>query len=283
MRQKILYSPNEVKTLIDSNGVVIIDTRESEDYLRGHIPGAMHAPEIFPYLSRSTPEGLADLQRTFLEIFSKAGISMHKPAIFYEMQLDGCYGCSCRGYWLLTYMGHPAAGILHSGFRGWQVAGRQIETGPVAPTPVEFAGHRHHHIMATRDDVLAAIDDPGVVLLDNRDEPEWLGFSSSPYTVDFAPRKGRIPGAIWIEWYEFMDRTGPITTFKSPEAIRALCASRGVYPDQDIIIYCFKGCRAANTYVALKLAGFQKLRVYFASWNEWARDNVPIEEVHPAG
>ncbi|MBA3004521.1 MAG: sulfurtransferase, partial [Desulfurivibrio sp.] len=40
--------------------------------------------------------------------------------------------------------------------------------------------------------------------------------------------------------------------------------------------------RAANTYVALKLAGFTRLRVYFASWNEWARDpNLPIESGEP--
>ena len=62
-----------------------------------------------------------------------------------------------------------------------------------------------------------------VSLLDNRDEDEWRGVSSSPYGIDFAPRKGRIPGANWIEWYQFMDTTQPIPYFKSGESARALC------------------------------------------------------------
>ena len=132
--------------------------------------------------------------------------------------------------------------------------------------------------MATKEDVLEAIHDSSIILLDNRDREEWLGKSSSPYGPDFAPRKGRIPGARWIEWYEFMERPLALPAFKNKEAIQGLCASQGIKPDDDIIIYCFKGSRAANTYIALKESGFQKVRVYFASWNEWSRDlDLPID------
>lgn len=79
-----------------------------------------------------------------------------------------------------------------------------------------------------------------------------------------------------------MDRA-PIPAFRPPEEIRALCASQGILPESNVIIYCFKGSRAAHTYVALSLAGFEKLRVYFASWNEWSRDpNLPIECGEPS-
>ena len=50
-------------------------------------------------------------------------------------------------------------------------------------------------------------------------------------------------------------------------------------PEDDIIIYCFKGARASNTFVALKEAGFNNIRNYFGSWNEWSRDpDLPIDE-----
>ena len=29
----------------------------------------------------------------------------------------------------------------------------------------------------------------------------------SPYGKDFCPRKGRIPGAVWLEWYRMMKPT----------------------------------------------------------------------------
>lgn len=283
MREKILYTPAEVKSLIETGGAILIDTRGNNDYRNGHIPGAAHETEFFTYLSMTTPAGLAALRETFTGIFSRLGVSENKPVIFYEHKLDGCYGCSCRAYWLLTYLGHPAVGILDGGFLAWQQdASRAIDSTPASPHPVKFIARPQKTIMATQADVLAAVNNPGAILLDNRDEPEWLGLSSSPYTIDFAPRKGRIPGAIWIEWYEFMDRTRRVTAFKTPESIRSLCASRGIHPGQDIIIYCFKGCRAANTYVAMKLSGFTNLRVYFGSWNEWSRDpSLPVSAGTP--
>lgn len=283
MREKLLYTPAAVKSLIETDSVILIDTRGANDYRNGHIPGALHTNDIFTYLGTTSPTGLTALRETFTRLFSQLGVSENKRTIFYEHKLDGCYGSSCRAYWLLTYLGHPAAGILDGGFLAWrQDPTRAIDRTPASPRPVEFIARPRKELMATQTDVLAAVYDPEVVLLDNRDEPEWLGLSSSPYTIDFAPRKGRIPGAIWIEWYEFMDRTRTITAFKSSESIRSLCASRGIHPGQDIIIYCFKGCRAANTYMAMKLAGFNNLRVYFGSWNEWSRDpSLPISEGTP--
>lgn len=103
-------------------------------------------------------------------------------------------------------------------------------------------------LMATYEDVRAALGSPTVRLLDNRDRVEWLAESSSPYGVDFAPRKGRIPGAVWIEWYDFMTVTDNHAAFRNAEDIRALAASRGLRPDDDIIIYCFKG-RARGQYL----------------------------------
>jgi thiosulfate/3-mercaptopyruvate sulfurtransferase len=52
----------------------------------------------------------------------------------------------------------------------------------------------------------------------------------------------------------------------------------GVNTDDDIIIYCFKGSRASNTFAALKSAGFTKLRNDLGSWYEWAVDeSLPVE------
>ncbi|HIJ78355.1 MAG: sulfurtransferase [Desulfobulbaceae bacterium] len=277
MTKKILYPPQEVNSLIAQHAVLLIDIRDNESYAEAHIPGAVNVPEVFTFLSTSSPAGLAELQATFSHSFARAGVTSDRRVIFYEDSLDSRYGASCRGYWLAGYLGHRDCGILDGGFFAWQNLGLREETTPATPAPSNFSAQPDAQLMATRDDVLAAIGDPSVILLDNRDAAEWLGKSSSPYGVDFAPRRGRIPGARWIEWYSFMDRK-PIPAFRPVEEIRALCATHHIYPESDIIIYCFKGSRAAHTYVALKLAGFKKLRVYFASWNEWARDpRLPVE------
>jgi len=271
MKEKILYTPKEVNELVYKGTVVLLDIRDFEDYRAEHIPGAVNVPEIFYYLSETTPAGLDALHDTFHEILANVGLSNDKIAIVYEEGLDSRYGGSCRGYWLITYLGHNA-GVLDGGLKAWLDEELPVESS-------EFPLNPQNNLMVTKDEMLKAIQTPGIVLLDNRDKVEWLGESSSPYGVEFAPRKGRIPGAKWIEWYEFMDRTLATPGFKSTEEIQSICAAHDIYPDDDIIIYCFKGARAANTYVALKEAGFQKLRIYFGSWNEWSRDpNLPIEE-----
>ena len=136
-------------------------------------------------------------------------------------------------------------------------------------------------VMLTRADVEQALG-TDVVLLDVRDVDEWIGESSSPYGKDFAPRKGRLPGARWIEWYRFMKPSANGPVFKSPDEIRAECASAGVKPDDTVYLYCFKGARASNTFLALKQAGFDDVRMYFGSWNEWSRDpSLPIESGPP--
>lgn len=276
--KKILYTPFELFTLIQEESPAIIDIRDPAAYELGHIPGAVNIPEIFDYLSMSDAHGIEDLQKTFQKLFSEAGINMDKQVVFYEESLDSRYGSSCRGYWLLTYLGHPDAAILDGGYIAWLEENLPETTKVPSPVPAVFSVHPKDSIIATKDEVIKAMRSANIIILDNRDADEWFGKSSSPYGINFAPRKGRIPGATWIEWYEFMDRTQKIPGFKPPSEIKKLCSDHGLFPDQEIIIYCFKGARAAHAYVAMLLAGFTKLRVYFASWNEWSRDSsLPLE------
>ena len=76
--------------------------------------------------------------------------------------------------------------------------------------------------------MLAALGKPGIAILDVRDVDEWIGDSSSPYGKDFCPRKGRIPGAVWLEWYRMMKPTGEGPRFKSKDEILAECATVGI-------------------------------------------------------
>lgn len=134
-------------------------------------------------------------------------------------------------------------------------------------------------VMIDRVEMLSALDDPSIVKLDVRDVDEWIDTSSSPYGPDFAPRKGRLPGATRIEWYRFMKPTVAGPMFKSPMEIRAELRSAGISPDATISLYCFKGARASNTFLALTEAGVKNVKMYFGSWNEWSRaPALPIDE-----
>jgi thiosulfate/3-mercaptopyruvate sulfurtransferase len=64
--------------------------------------------------------------------------------------------------------------------------------------------------------------------------------------------------------------------------ILAECATVGISETTPVYLYCFKGARASNTFLALKDAGVKDVRMYFGSWNEWSRDpSLPIDEGLP--
>ena len=274
----VLISPDQLLALQSAEPVVIIDTRDADTYAAGHIEGAVNLREIFTYLATSTPEGLAALKGSFAQQLGAAGLSGAETAVFYEDALNSGYGQSCRGYYLLTWLGYPKVRVLNGGYSAWLAAGLPVSTTapvPVAatfPTDLPMAD-----VMVTLDDVKAVLG-TDTVLMDVRDVDEWIGDSSSPYGKDFAPRKGRLPGAKWLEWYRFMKPSPQGPVFKSPDEVRAECASAGIVPEDSVYLYCFKGARASNTFLALKQAGFNDVRMYFGSWNEWSRDPaLPIE------
>jgi thiosulfate/3-mercaptopyruvate sulfurtransferase len=219
----------------------------------------------------------------FATAFGAAGLDGNKTAVLYEQSMNTGFGQSCRGYFLLSFLGYPKAAVLHGGFDAWLAEGLASSTEVPNPQPAAFpVDPQAAALLLTKDDMLAALNDPSVALLDVRDVDEWIADSSSPYGKDFCPRKGRIPGAKWVEWYRLMkpSPTGPV--IKSAPEVLAELATVGITRDTPVYLYCFKGARASNSFLALKQAGVRDVRIYFGSWNEWSRNPaLPIEEGLP--
>jgi len=282
MTDKVLVTPSELQAMMGP-GVVVIDTRSPDAYAAGHIRGAVNVHEIFTFLATSTPEGVAELRGKFAAAFGAAGLSGAETAVCYEESMNSGFGQSCRGYFLLSWLGYANAKVLHGGFQAWKAAGMATTTEPTVANGKEFPlSDAGAGMMIDREVMLAAVGNDSIVKLDVRDVDEWVGTSSSPYGPDFCPRKGRIPGAKWLEWYRMMKPTPAGPMFKAPDEIRAEAHTAGIGADTPVYLYCFKGARASNTLVALKEAGVRDVRMYFGSWNEWSRDeSLPIESGLP--
>lgn len=282
MKSQSLIEPGELASLLARGSVVPIDTRGPVDYARSHLPGAVQVTEIFSHFAFSSPEGLEDLQSVFCDRFSAAGLSGEELAVVYEDAMDNGFGRSCRGYFLLKYLGYPRVAVLHGGKRAWDAAGLPTTTDVPSPTRAAFPFRADPSILATADDVLGSLSDPAIMKLDVRDYEEWMGQVASPQDVVPCPRRGRLPGAVWIEWRRLLTRTGGITRVRSPEEILAICRKVGVNADSNVIIYCLGGVRASNTFLALQGAGIRNARVYLGSWYEWSRDPaLPIDDGEP--
>merc|ERR1712176_86842 len=141
--------------------------------------------------------------------------------------LNKLYGSSCRGYVLFKYMGHPNVSVLKGGYQGIikldETKQKQIKTvmcNEKNKTCDDVEFEYNDHWMAGRQNVLdVVLGRKKAHLLDVRDVEEWNGLSSSPYGTDFCPRKGRLPNAKWMEWYEFMSNEGEIRSKEEVEAM----------------------------------------------------------------
>lgn len=276
----VLISPADLQSMMGEN-TVLIDTRDPDSFAAGHIAGAVNVHDIFTFLATSTPEGMAELTDKFATAFGEAGLDGNKTAVLYEASMNTGFGQSCRGYFLLSYLGYEKVKVLHGGLAAWEGAGLPLTTEAVVPVPASFPVDTSAGLILTKDDIQAALGSD-TALLDVRDVDEWIGESSSPYGKDFCPRKGRLPGAVWIEWYRMMKPTPDGPMFKTKDEVLAECASVGITAETPVYLYCFKGARASNTFIALKEAGVKDVKMYFGSWNEWSRDpSLPIEEGAP--
>lgn len=280
----VLISPSELETVPN---VVLIDTRPPEAYAEGHIAGAVNIHDIFTYLTTTTPEGKAVMTDKFAQLFGAAGLGGEETAVVYEDRMDTGFGQSCRGYVFLRYLGYPEHKIrvLNGGIAAWIANGKPVTADISRPTPKPFPVKTSElGLLVDVEEMAQIVRSPNqshlgktTIILDTRDAEEWHGLSSSPYTRDFSPRKGRIPGAVWIDWHRMMEETAEGVRLKGREGVLRECAKDGIQHDTAVIVYCFKGARASNTLIALQEAGIRDVRLYMGSWNEWSRDpSLPI-------
>jgi thiosulfate/3-mercaptopyruvate sulfurtransferase len=141
------------------------------------------------------------------------------------------------------------------------------------PPPTRFTPRPDPYLMASADDVKAAIGKSGTVILDVRSDGEWQGAESRSNR-----RTGRIPGSVHIEWLHNV--TGDAAQLlKSADELRKMYEAAGVTPDKEVITVCQAGIRAAQSATTLRLLGYDRVRVYDGSFAEWGnRDDTPIEK-----
>ena len=268
-RPALLIDTQRLAQLLSSPDLRLLDARPPEEYRLGHLPGAVNLPALSTDDLEANRRGFPLPPEKAEQLFRAAGISSNSQVVIYDDQGNRF---AARVFYVLQFFGHPHVQVLNGGFKKWQSERLPLTTDSPAIPLGDFKPQANSAIIATCDWVKAHLKDPQVKLLDARSPAEFKGERIQ------GPRGGHIPGAVNLEWTRVVD-SGEIKTFLDAPSLEKLFSDAQVLPSQEVVTYCQMGVRAAELYFALRLLGFERVRIYDGSWEEWsAATDLPVEK-----
>ncbi len=228
------------------------------DYELGHIPNAGFADLKGELCDNDNPiEFSLPTPEQFCDAMGTLGVGDDSRVVLYDTIYTAW---AARVWWMLRWVGFDQAAILDGGLGAWAAEGRPLSVEPVTRSARRLTPKPRPELIADRAEVLAAIGDDSIQLIDTLPEQSYRG-----EMVIYA-RPGHIPGAVNINGLKLLDKTG---RFRPPEELAAL---HDFAPGTRLITYCGGGIVAsANAFIMTRL-GYTNVAVYTASLDEWAAD-----------
>ena len=251
----IVCDADMLRSLVRKKEVRVVDVRKVDDYNKDHIPTAVSLP-LARVLENDTPDKIVD-------IMEELGISDKTPVVVYD---DTFGALAARVAWTFQYVGHFNTALLEMTFKQWKELGLETEKQARTFPRAKHSLNINKEIYADASYVEAVKSQPGKMLIDSR---ERLNFLTE-----------HIPGAKNIP-YTMVGSNGSI--LRKPEELKRFIENRGIADNAEIITYCGSvGTLSGLTYYALKLAGFQNVKLYPKSFKEWKALGKPKEEFKDA-
>jgi thiosulfate/3-mercaptopyruvate sulfurtransferase len=271
-----LLAPAELTALLGKPSVRVIDIRDPASYAEKHIPGAVSAPYGSWRGPASNPGELPALPALQARVQS-LGLTPETHAVIVSSGKDVTdFGASARVYWTLKALGLTELSVLNGGIAAWAAAGLPQDNVAVKVTPSAYAPRLDESMIATREQVLAAVGAGNAKLVDARP----AGFYKGETRHQAAKLPGTLKGAVNVEnasWFK-----PGTSTFVSADEARRIAATKPIDPASDTIAFCNTGHWAATNWFAMsEVLGQKNVRMYAGSMVDWtqAPDALPMENV----
>jgi thiosulfate/3-mercaptopyruvate sulfurtransferase len=241
---------------LEGGGMRSVSARD--DYEGGHIPSAGFADLKGELSDADSPlEFAMPTPEQFCAAMGALGVGDDSRVVLYD-SFNSVW--AARVWWMLRWVGFDQAALLDGGLGAWTAEGRPLSTEPANRPAQRLTVNPRPALIADHGEVLAAIDDDSVTLIDAMHEAHFRG------VMVLYGRPGHIPGARNISAVALLDESGH---YRPLEELAAMC-------DGDhqarVITYCGAGVAASSNAFILHRLGFTDVAVYMASLQEWAAD-----------
>jgi thiosulfate/3-mercaptopyruvate sulfurtransferase len=271
-----LLDPQQLAALLESEPETrVLDIRAAagrESFALGHVPGAVSTPYGAFRGPKENPGALIPDEK-LTEVLRAAGVEADDSVVIVHNGHDDTdFGAAARVYWTLKSAGLDRLAILNGGYMAWASAGLPVSTVAAQVEPSSIDATISATWLATREDVRAAEEGDGAILVDARPEEFFKGLKKH----DAAKEPGTLFGALnWVHDTWFAPKT-PIVTVTDEVLSRA----RGLAERADgaeIISFCNTGHWAATNWFALsELAGVENVKLYPESTVGWSNAGLPL-------
>lgn len=205
----------------------------------------------------------------FAKQLGALGIGTDNSVVVYD---NSVLLSSARVWWLLRSMGIQNVAVLDGGLPKWVAEGRVVATIPKPPVPADLVAQMDLTRVRNAGQVLAAIDDPEIQIVDARPPARFRGEATEPRA---GMRVGHMPGAANVFFRSLLNDDG---TLKSDAELRSVFETAGVDLTRPVITTCGSGVTASVLYLALEKIGHSDVALYDGSWTEWGqKHDLPIE------
>jgi thiosulfate/3-mercaptopyruvate sulfurtransferase len=278
-----LVSTDWLAARLDDPKVKIIDASykmpgvlplPSDDYLGGHIPGAVFfdvnaisdhddpRPHMYPDVGQ------------FARDLSALGISSGDTVVAYD---SGAWVAAPRAWWMLLSFGHGEVKVLDGGLQKWLREGRPTHSGKVTPKPGKFKARLDPSFVRSKQQLLGNLETRAEQLVDARPRPRFEGTVAEPWP---GRRSGHIPGSRNVPYAELFDAT--TGAMKPLDELRRVFAAAGVDMAKPTVTTCGSGVSALVLTLALYRLGVRGMALYDGSWAEWGLPDGPALATGPA-
>ena len=266
---QLLLTPEQLQKNIEKSDWVVVDCRDLDAYLKGHIPGAVSLGKKCGTALRDPTARIFKDVKKYEDLLGKVGVGNNTHVVFYHGDMRDLTDATV-GFWVMEYLGHDGkVHVLNGGLDAWRKAGQRLDDKPAKKDPTTFKAKVVKSRYASTDEILkiAKGQVKGVQLIDSRTVKEHKGEDIR------ALRGGHVPNTTLN-----VSHVDTLPKAKDPKTDKMVGIA---YLDPDVaatafdkqdkskrtIAYCQTGTRSTLTYLQLRLMGFKDPANWDDSWH----------------